>query len=246
MDNNIAIQVKNVSKKFKVPTKGQKLTLQERFLNPFQKTHYREFYALKDLSFEVKKGEFFSVIGPNGAGKSTLLKIVSGIYLPDNGEVKVNGDLVPFLELGVGFNPDLSAKENVYLNGTILGLTKSELDEYIDEIFDFAELRDFADMSIKNFSSGMAVRLAFSIAIRVKSDILVLDEVLAVGDAEFQKKCYEYFDRIKGTKSILYVSHALDSVERYSDRVLWLKEDKSYEIGEPKQIVDRYKGLPSS
>ena len=241
MENNIAIQVKNVSKQFKVPTKGQKNTLQERFLNPFKKTHYREFDALKNLSFEVKKGEFFSVIGPNGAGKSTLLKIVSGIYLPDEGEVKVNGDLVPFLELGVGFNPDLSAKENVYLNGTILGLTKNELDEYIDEIFDFAELREFADMSIKNFSSGMAVRLAFSIAIKVKSDILVLDEVLAVGDAEFQKKCYDYFDRIKGTKSILYVSHALSSVEKYSDRVLWLKEDKSYEIGEPKRILDDYK-----
>jgi ABC-2 type transport system ATP-binding protein len=243
MEKNLAIQINNVSKQFKVPIKGHTNTLQEKFLNPFQKTHYRKFDALKDLSFEVKKGEFFSVIGPNGAGKSTLLKIISGIYLPDEGEVRVDGDLVPFLELGVGFNPDLSATENVYLNGTILGLTKSELDEYIDEIFDFAELRDFADMSIKNFSSGMAVRLAFSIAIRVKSDILVLDEVLAVGDAEFQRKCYDYFDRIKGTKSILYVSHALDSVERYSDRVLWLKEDKSYEIGEPKTILDRYKGI---
>jgi ABC-2 type transport system ATP-binding protein len=243
MEKNLAIQINNVSKQFKVPIKGHTNTLQEKFLNPFQKTHYRKFDALKDLSFDVKKGEFFSVIGPNGAGKSTLLKIISGIYLPDEGEVKVDGDLVPFLELGVGFNPDLSATENVYLNGTILGLTKSELDEYIDEIFDFAELRDFADMSIKNFSSGMAVRLAFSIAIRVKSDILVLDEVLAVGDAEFQRKCYDYFDRIKGTKSILYVSHALDSVERYSDRVLWLKEDKSYEIGEPKTILDRYKGI---
>ena len=241
MDNNIAIQVKNVSKKFKVPVKGNKNTLQERFLNPFQKTEHREFNALKNLSFEVKKGEFFSVIGPNGSGKSTLLKIVSGIYVADEGEVEVNGDLVPFLELGVGFNPDLSARENVYLNGTILGLTKKELDEYIDGIFDFAELRDFADMSIKNFSSGMAVRLAFSIAIRVKSDILVLDEVLAVGDADFQKKCFAYFDKIRGNKSILYVSHALDSVEKYSDRVLWLKEDKSYEIGEPEKVVSAYK-----
>jgi len=242
MEENIAIQVKNVTKEFKVPVKGNKNTLQERFLNPFQKTHYREFVALKDLSFDVKKGEFFSVIGPNGVGKSTLLKIVSGIYVPDEGIVEVNGDLVPFLELGVGFNPELSARENVYLNGTILGLTKKELDEYIDSIFDFAELREFADMSIKNFSSGMAVRLAFSIAIRVKSDILVLDEVLAVGDAEFQKKCYAYFDSIKSTKSILYVSHALDSVARYSDRVLWLKEDRTYEIGNPDEILEKYRG----
>jgi ABC-2 type transport system ATP-binding protein len=242
MENNIAIQVKNVTKEFKVPVKGNKNTLQERFLNPFQKTHYREFVALKNLSFDVKKGEFFSVIGPNGVGKSTLLKIVSGIYVPDEGEVLVNGDLVPFLELGVGFNPELSARENVYLNGTILGLTKKELDDYIDEIFDFAELREFADMSIKNFSSGMAVRLAFAIAIRVKSDILVLDEVLAVGDAEFQKKCYDYFDSIKGVKSILYVSHALRSVSRYSDRVLWLKEDRTYEIGKPGEILEKYQG----
>lgn len=240
MDSNIAIKVNNVSKRFKVPVKGQRNTLQERFLNPFQKTEHREFNALQNLSFEVKKGEFFSVIGPNGAGKSTLLKIVSGIYIPDEGDIQVNGNLVPFLELGVGFNPDLSARENVYLNGTILGLTKKELNKYIDGIFDFAELRDFADMSIKNFSSGMVVRLAFSIAIRVKSDILVLDEVLAVGDADFQKKCHAYFDKIRGEKSILYVSHALPSVKKYSDRALWLKEDKSYEIGGAQDMVEKY------
>lgn len=237
---NIAISVKNISKEFKIPVNGQSNTLQEKFLNPFKKTEYREFQALKDLSFDVKEGEFFSVIGPNGAGKSTLLKIVSQIYVPDKGSVEVNGKLVPFLELGVGFNPDLSAKENVYLNGTILGLTKKELDEYIDDIFDFAELREFANMSIKNFSSGMQVRLAFSIAIRVKSDILILDEVLAVGDGEFQKKCYNYFEEIRGKKTILFVSHGLDSVKKYSDRVLWLKEDKSYEIGTPEEMVDAY------
>lgn len=240
MDENIAIQVKNVTKEFKIPVNGRSNTLQEKFLSPFRKTEYREFQALKDLSFDVKKGEFFSVIGPNGAGKSTLLKIVSQIYVPDTGTVKVNGKLVPFLELGVGFNPDLSAKENVYLNGTILGLTEKELNDSIDDIFDFAELREFANMSIKNFSSGMQVRLAFSIAIRVKSDILILDEVLAVGDGEFQKKCYAYFEEIRGKKTILFVSHGLESVRKYSNRVLWLKEDKTYEIGDPEEMIGGY------
>lgn len=237
---DIAISVKNVSKKFRIPINGKKETLQERFVNPFHKTKYVEFHALNNLSFDVKKNEFFSVIGPNGAGKSTLLKIVSGIYIPDSGKVVVNGDLVPFLELGVGFNPELTARENVYLNGTILGLTKKEVDEYIDEIFKFAELTEFVNLPVKNFSSGMAVRLAFSIAIKVKSDILVLDEVLAVGDGEFQKKCFNYFDSIVGKKTILFVSHGLDAVKKYSDRVLWLKEDKTYEIGNPSEMVDKY------
>jgi len=237
---DIAVSVKNVSKKFKIPINGKKETLQERFVNPFHKTKYVEFHALNNLSFDVKKNEFFSVIGPNGAGKSTLLKIVSGIYIPDSGKVVVNGDLVPFLELGVGFNPELTARENVYLNGTILGLTKKEVDEYIDEIFKFAELTEFVNLPVKNFSSGMAVRLAFSIAIKVKSDILVLDEVLAVGDGEFQKKCFNYFDSIVGKKTILFVSHGLDAVKKYSDRVLWLKEDKTYEIGNPSEMVDKY------
>lgn len=237
---DIAVSVKNVSKKFRIPINGKKETLQERFVNPFHKTKYVEFHALNNLSFDVKKNEFFSVIGPNGAGKSTLLKIVSGIYIPDSGKVVVNGTLVPFLELGVGFNPELTARENVYLNGTILGLTKKEVDEYIDEIFKFAELTEFVNLPVKNFSSGMAVRLAFSIAIKVKSDILVLDEVLAVGDGEFQKKCFNYFDSIVGKKTILFVSHGLSAVKKYSDRVLWLKEDKTYEIGDPIEMVDKY------
>lgn len=236
----IAISIENVSKGFKIPVNGHSNTLQEKFLNPFRKAEYREFQALKNLSFDVKKGEFFSVIGPNGAGKSTLLKIVSQIYIPDEGTVKVDGKLVPFLELGVGFNPDLTARENVYLNGTILGLTEKELDNCIDDILDFAEIREFANMPIKNFSSGMQVRLAFSIAIRVKSDILILDEVLAVGDGEFQKKCFKYFDDIMGKKTILFVSHGLDSVKKYSNRVLWLKEDKTYEIGDPVKMVEEY------
>lgn len=239
MDNDIAIKVENVSKGFKIPTNGSD-TLQGKFLNPFRKTEYRKFQAIKNLSFDIKKGEFFSVIGPNGAGKSTLLKLVSQIYIPDKGKIEANGKLVPFLELGVGFNPELSARENVFLNGTILGLTQKELNNCVDDIFDFAEIREFADLPVKNFSSGMQVRLAFSIAIRVKSDILILDEVLAVGDGEFQKKCFEYFESIIGKKTILFVSHGLDVVKKYSNRVLWLKEDKSYEIGDPKELVDRY------
>jgi len=240
MEDNISIKVENLTKSFKIPEHGSAVTLQDRFVNPLKKKKFIKFTALNDLSFEVKKGEFFSVIGPNGAGKSTLLKLISGIYIPESGNVEINGKLVPFLELGVGFNPDLSARENVYLNGVILGLTKKEVDKYIDDIFSFAELTDFADMSIKNFSSGMQVRLAFSIAIKVESDILVLDEVLAVGDGEFQKKCFAYFDEIVGKKTILFVSHGLASVKKYSDRVLWLKEDKTYEIGDPTEMVEKY------
>lgn len=240
MEKNIAIKVENLTKKFRIPEHGSPNTIQERFVNPFSKKKMIDFTAVNNLSFEVKKGEFFSVIGPNGAGKSTLLKLISGIYVPTQGNILVDGKLVPFLELGVGFNPDLSARENVYLNGIILGLTKKEVDEHVDHIFDFAELRDFQDLSIKKFSSGMQVRLAFSIAIQVKSDILVLDEVLAVGDGEFQKKCFAYFDEIVGKKTILFVSHGLASVKKYSDRVLWLKEDKTYEIGDPSEMVEKY------
>lgn len=240
MEENLAIKVENLTKTFSIPEHGSPNTIQERFVRPFSKKKMIDFVALHDLSFDVKKGEFFSVIGPNGAGKSTLLKLISGIYVPSEGSIDVEGKLVPFLELGVGFNPDLSAIENVYLNGAILGLTKKEIDECVDDVFDFAELSDFKDLSIKKFSSGMQVRLAFSIAIRVKSDILVLDEVLAVGDGEFQKKCFAYFDSIVGKKTILFVSHGLESVKKYSDRVLWLKEDKSYEIGDPKEMVEKY------
>ncbi|MBP5204350.1 ABC transporter ATP-binding protein [bacterium] len=239
MNDDIAVSVKNVTKSFKIPINAD-VTLQSKFLNGFKKTQYKEYTATKNLSFDVKKGEFFSVIGPNGAGKSTLLKLISGIYAPDKGTITVNGKLVPFLELGVGFNPELTARENVYLNGTILGLTENEIKESIEDIFEFAEIKDFADLQVKKFSSGMQVRLAFSVAIRVKSDILVLDEVLAVGDGEFQKKCFNYFDSIIGKKTILFVSHGLDSVRKYSNRVLWLKEDKTYEIGDPNKLVDEY------
>jgi ABC-2 type transport system ATP-binding protein len=240
MNNEFAIQVKNISKTFNLP-QSRKVSVQSYFTNPFEKQKFREFSPLKDLSFNVNKGEFFSVIGQNGVGKSTLLKILAGIYAPDSGEVIVNGILVPFLELGVGFQPELTARENVYLNGVILGLTRDEVEDYYKDIVKFAELEDFQDVPIKNFSSGMKVRLGFSVAIRVRSDILLLDEVLTVGDQRFQQKCSTYFKDIKDRKTIVYVSHSLGTVKQYSDRVLYLQRDNKYDIGEPQKMIKQYK-----
>ncbi len=240
MEDQLAIKVENLSKSFRLPI-SRKNTIKSYFTSPFSRQEYREFHALKDLNFEVNKGDFFSIIGRNGSGKSTLLKILSGIYEPDHGKVTVNGKLVPFLELGVGFNPELTARENVFLNAILLGLTKKEVEQQFNEIIEFAELQDFKEVPVKNFSSGMQVRLAFSVAIRVKSDILLLDEVLAVGDEEFQQKCFQYFNSILGKKTILFVSHDLAIVEKYSTRVLYLKENNQYEIGEPKDMISKYK-----
>ncbi len=240
MNTEIAIKVTELSKSFDLPL-SRKDTLQGHFVNPFEKAEYRKFEPLKNISFEVRKGEFFSIIGRNGIGKSTLLKILSGIYEPGEGKVEVKGKLVPFLELGVGFNHELTARENVYLNAVLLGLSRKEVSASFDEIFDFAELDEFREVPVKNFSSGMQVRLAFSIAVKVKSDILILDEVLAVGDASFQKKCYKYFDSIIGKKTIVFVSHDLKSVKKNSDRVMYLKENNEYEIGDPDKIVSLYK-----
>ncbi len=239
MKNNYSVKVKNIKKSFKVPLAGMD-TIRAYLTDPFSKKRHRTFSPLKDISFDVKKGEFFSVIGPNGVGKSTLLKLLSGIYEQDEGEIEVNGNLVPFLELGVGFSPDLTAKENVFLNGILLGLTRKQVEKNLDDIFDFAGLDEFRDMYIKQFSSGMYVRLAFSVAVKIHSDILVLDEVLAVGDLKFQRKCYNYFDEIKGKRTIVFVSHDLESVKRYSDRVMYLRKDHSYEIGDPEEIVSKY------
>lgn len=240
MTNELSIKVKGLSKGFRLPV-SRKNTLQSYFTNPFSRQSFRAFRALKDLSFEVKKGEFLGIIGRNGSGKSTLLKILAGIYEPDAGSVQIFGKLVPFLELGVGFNPELTARENVFLNGILLGLTRSEVERSFNEIIDFAELNDFKEVPVKNFSSGMQVRLAFSVAIRVSSDILLLDEVLAVGDEEFQQKCFQYFKSIVGKKTIVFVSHDLRSVENFSDRVLYLKENNEYEIGDPREMISEYR-----
>ncbi|HEM5186914.1 TPA: ABC transporter ATP-binding protein, partial [Streptococcus suis] len=191
-NNNIAVKVEHVSKSFKLPTESSQ-SLRTTLVNLFKGIKgYVEYNVLQDISFEVEKGDFFGIVGRNGSGKSTLLKILSQIYVPERGTVAVDGKLVSFIELGVGFNPELTGKENVYLNGAMLGFTAEEIDAMYDDIVEFAELSEFMNQKLKNYSSGMQVRLAFSVAIKAQGDILILDEVLAVGDEAFQRKCNDY------------------------------------------------------
>jgi ABC-type polysaccharide/polyol phosphate transport system ATPase subunit len=235
-----AVEVDAVSKYFRLPHQ-QRTTFKEHFLHPFERTTYERQEALHDVSFTIDDGEFFGVIGPNGSGKSTLLKIMAGIYRANSGSVRVNGRLSPFIELGVGFNPDLSARDNVRINATLLGLTARQLRSRFDDIIAFAELEQFVDQKLKNFSSGMHLRLAFSIAIQVEFDILLLDEVLAVGDQMFQEKCMDTFERFREEgKTIIFVSHDLGTVSRFCDRVLLLRSGRLERIGPTDAVVDYY------
>jgi ABC-type polysaccharide/polyol phosphate transport system ATPase subunit len=235
-----AVDLQHVSKTFRIPHE-RRTTLKEYFLHPLKPTTYEENRTLQDISFSIEEGEFFGVIGPNGSGKSTLLKIIAGIYQPDEGSVQVRGLLSPFLELGVGFNMELTARDNIRINGTLLGLTKKQLDERFDAIMAFAELERFVDQKLKNFSSGMQVRLAFSIAIQVDFDVLLLDEVLAVGDAAFQQKCFAAFDDMRASrKTIIFVSHDLVTVERYCERVLLIRNGVPEAIGPAAEVIDLY------
>jgi ABC-type polysaccharide/polyol phosphate transport system ATPase subunit len=236
-----AIEVVEVSKSFRIPHE-QRTFLKEYFTDPFHRVTYERNDALRDVTFSVEEGEFFGVIGPNGSGKSTLLRILAGIYVPDSGVVRVRGLLSPFIELGVGFNLELTARDNVRMNATLAGLTKRQLDQQFDEIVAFSELERFIDQKLKNFSSGMLVRLAYSIAIQIPFDVLLLDEVLAVGDQAFQEKCFATFDRFKEEgKTIVFVSHALDLVERFCDRVALVQDGVVHVVGEPNDVVDRYR-----
>ena len=241
IDNDIAISVKNLSKSFKLPTE-QAFGLKQAIFNRMRGIKgYKEQKVLQDLSFDVKKGEFVGIIGRNGSGKSTLLKILAGIYHPEKGEITVNGTLVPFIELGVGFNPELTGRENVYMNGALLGFSNEEMDAMYDDIWEFAELKDFQDQKLKNFSSGMQVRLAFSIAIRAHGDILLLDEVLAVGDAAFQQKCSDYFASLKNKKqTVILVTHAMDNVRKFCTRAILIDNGKIIQDGNPKKIANDY------
>ncbi len=236
-----AIVVKNLYKTFELPHEKRD-TLKEHFTGLFKKTTYETFDALHDLSFTIDKGDFIGVIGANGSGKSTLLKLLAGIYYPTKGSIKTHGEISPFLELGVGFNRELSGKENVYLNATVLGLTKEQIDARYPDIVAFSELEKFMDMKVKNYSSGMFVRLAFSVAIQVDADILLMDEVLAVGDAQFKQKCFRIFKQLKQEgKTIILVSHNMADIEKFSDKVIYLDKGNPKVIGSPDRVIQAYK-----
>lgn len=236
-----AIIVKNLWKTFRLPHE-KKNTIFEYIKGIFDgEFSYEEFIALKDIDFTVKRGESIGIIGDNGSGKSTLLKIIANILRPNRGYVKVNGKITSFLELGVGFQPDLSAKENIYLYGAIMGLSDKEIDTKIEEIFKFSELKKFENAKLKNLSSGMQVRLAFATAIQTDPEILLLDEVLAVGDIGFQYKCLNIFQQyIKEKKTILFVSHDLDVINRFCNKVLFLKHGEQIAFGNAKDVIDKY------
>ena len=239
------IRVHDISKTFLIPHE-KKMTLREHVLGFLlgRTTNFKPLRALCGVSFDVHKGEFFSIIGKNGSGKSTLLKIMSSIYAPDTGGITLDGTVSPFLELGIGFNPDLTAKENVFLSAAVLGLRRKEVAALYDDIIGFAEMERFQEQALKNFSSGMKVRLAFSVAFMVNADILLIDEVLAVGDASFQQKCYDVFRRLKGEgKTIIFVSHSMGDVKEFSDRVMLLHEGQAVSIGDPEKVIHDYQLL---
>lgn len=239
----IMIQVSNVHKSFRLPTERAS-GLKQAILNWFKGVKgYTEHQVLKGISFDVHKGEFIGIVGRNGSGKSTLLKILAQIYYPETGSVTVNGTLVPFIELGVGFNPELTGRENVYLNGALLGFSRKEMDDMYQEIVQFAELEQFMDAKLKNYSSGMQVRLAFSIAIRARGDILILDEVLAVGDAEFQQKCNDYFASLKGDQTVILVTHDMYNVRKFCDRAILIEDGQIQAEGSPEVVAKAYENL---
>jgi ABC-type polysaccharide/polyol phosphate transport system ATPase subunit len=235
-----AVVVDDVSKTFRKPHE-QVHTLKERVLHPLKRTGHDDFEALKNVSFAVPRGEFFGIVGRNGSGKSTLLKCMAGIYSVDSGDIYVNGRVSTFIELGVGFNPDLAARDNVALNAIMLGLNPKEARERFDRVIRFAELEEFVDLKLKNYSSGMQVRLAFSVMIEVDADILLIDEVLAVGDAAFQQKCFDVFHRMKDEgRTILFVTHDMGSVRKFCDRALLIERGETQMIGKPDEVASNY------
>ncbi|MCD3367840.1 ABC transporter ATP-binding protein [Streptococcus equi] len=240
-NKEIAVTVDHVSKSFKLPTEATK-SFRTALVNRFRGIKgYTEQHVLRDISFDVYKGDFFGIVGRNGSGKSTLLKIISQIYVPEKGQVTVEGKMVSFIELGVGFNPELTGRENVYMNGAMLGFTTEEVDDMYDDIVDFAELHDFMNQKLKNYSSGMQVRLAFSVAIKAQGDVLILDEVLAVGDEAFQRKCNDYFmERKESGKTTILVTHDMGAVKKYCNRAVLIENGLVKAYGEPFDVANQY------
>lgn len=241
-----AIVVEGLSKKFRIPHE-KKLTTYEHIVGVLRGGSgysYEEFRVLDDITFSVRRGETFGVIGPNGCGKSTLLKILAGVLYPDGGKLTIHGRIAPFLELGVGFQPELTAKQNVYLYGAIMGLTRSQINERYEEIMDFAELKRFENMKLRNFSSGMYLRLAFSTAIQADPDIMLVDEVLSVGDEAFQNKCALKISEVREAgKTILLVSHSMMLVQSLCERCMLMKGGKIVSIGDTSDVLDEYKRI---
>ena len=235
------VEISKLTKSFKIPLEASS-GVKQQLINILKgRKGYRVFTPLKDISFTINEGDFFGIVGRNGSGKSTLLKTIAGIYTPNSGNVKVHGSLVPFIELGVGFNPELTGRENIFLNGALLGFSHEEMESMYSAIVEFAELEDFMEERLKNYSSGMQVRLAFSIAIRAHADILLLDEVLAVGDEAFQKKCYSYFDKLKREKrTVILVTHDMAAVERFCTKAAFIEDGHVRMIGKPYRIAAAY------
>jgi len=242
--DDVIIKVDNLSKTFKLPHEKH-ASLKSAFVNVLRpKKGYELQQALNDVSFEIKKGEFFGIVGRNGSGKSTLLKLLAGIYTPTSGQVHVRGTLTPFIELGVGFSPELTGRENVYLNGSLLGFSRKEMHKMYKGIVEFAELEKFMDQKLKNYSSGMQVRLAFSIAIRAESDILLVDEVLAVGDEAFQRKCLDIFEEYKAkNRTVVLVTHDMSTVEQFCTRGILINNGVLRDIGDPRKIAKEYRDI---
>jgi ABC-2 type transport system ATP-binding protein len=243
MDDAI-IEVRGVSKDFMLPHLRQN-TIKGHFINMFRKRRVMELqHALSDIDFAVSRGEFLGVVGRNGSGKSTLLNIIAGIYQPTDGSVVVRGRLVPFIELGVGFNAELTGRDNVYLNGAMMGFSRQEVDEIYDDVVSFAELEGSMDQKLKNYSSGMQVRIAFSLATRARGDILLVDEVLAVGDAAFQQKCFDHFRALKRSDTtVVFVTHNMGAVREFCDRAMLIEDTRIVAEGSAAEVADEYTRL---
>jgi ABC-2 type transport system ATP-binding protein len=238
-----AITVKSLRKDFLLPHQ-KRTTLKQAFVSLGRGNFKTKQHVLKGVNFEIQKGEFFGIVGRNGSGKSTLLKLLAGVYHPTAGSVDINGELTPFIELGVGFNPELSGRDNIFLNGALLGFSKKEMLAMYDEIVAFSELDQFMDQKLKNYSSGMQVRLAFSIAIKARNDILIFDEVLAVGDEAFQRKCLDVFERYKAEKqTVILVTHDMETVRQFCTRAMLIHDGEIMQIGNPRKVATEYSRL---